>query len=110
MTTRHYHYMNGSTGCLPDSSDVYTRRRDAIEWAEQLFGDSLCSKCFAEMSKALRAQRSALGVVCYFDSHCENESPSGGTCSAGADYVSIQPERGGVRYDKHGDLVGCACG
>ncbi len=108
MATFHYHYENGSAGCLPDSADVYARRRDAIAWAEQLFGGSLCDACFRDMSRSLRSREASAGVTYGFDSDCENESPDGGTCSAGADYVSITRESGGLRGMS--GLVECACG
>lgn len=95
MATVHYHYMNGSSGCIPDSSDVYTRKRDAVEWAEQLFGDSICNRCFRAMSKDLRARGGY--TIHYFDRDCERETYDGGRCYAGADYVSIDREPGGIR-------------
>ena len=106
MATVHYHYMNGSAGCMPDSSDVYTRKRDAIAWAEQLFGDSICDRCLREMSKDLRARGG--NVIHYFDRDCEREVYDGARCWPGADYVSINREHGGIREGKYGEWE-CAC-
>lgn len=104
----HYHYMNGSAGCMPDSSDVYARRRDAIGWAEQLFGDCICDRCFREMSRTLRARDGANGAIYYFDRDCERETGWNGACYAGADYVEITRERGGIREGDYDETI-CAC-
>src|SRR5688572_18270950 len=84
----HWHYMNGTSGCYPDSSEIYDRKRDAIEFAEQLFGDTLRDKCFRNMSKQLRKR--GFYAHHYFDTRCEEEGASGGQCSSGADYVEIR--------------------
>lgn len=109
--TVHYHYMNGSSGCLPDSSDIYARKRDAIEWAETLFGDGqLCDPCFDSMSGALRSRgKDITQWIFYFDRNCEVEVPNGGSCSSGADYVEITKEVGTLKEDKETLEWKCPC-
>lgn len=86
----HYHLMNGESGCIPDSNEVFTRQRDALEWAETLFGDGLCDPCFNKMRKELRSRHSRQhGTTHYFDRDCERESPIGGLCCAGASIVEF---------------------
>ena len=94
---------------MPDTSEVSTRRKDAIYTAELIFDGSLCNRCFREMSRALRSHAGKDGVTFGFYDDCDRETPDGGRCFAGADYVSITRERGGIREDRYGDVDGCAC-
>lgn len=99
--SRHYHYMNGSAGCLPDTIEVCRTRRDAIATAELLF-DNLCERHFREMSQSLRSNAAKNGATYYFED-CDEDD-----CYAGADYVEITKEYGSLREDKYGELV-CRC-
>jgi hypothetical protein len=101
----HYHYMNGTSGCMPDTSEVYRRKKDAIWFAESLF-DTLCEKCFKAMSKELR-QRTPYAHH-YFDTDCENDNESGGQCSSGADYVEISQAHSRLTQTSDEGLV-CQC-
>jgi hypothetical protein len=38
-TSKHWHLINGSSGCLPDSNEVYNTKESAIESAITLFSD-----------------------------------------------------------------------
>ncbi|MDE3022792.1 MAG: hypothetical protein KGI54_13200 [Pseudomonadota bacterium] len=88
---KHFHLMNGSSGCIPDSNDTYGRVRDAQSSAEYLFAECLCSPCAHQMSKALRTRGTATyGSTFHFNTRCEREAPMGG-CFAGADYIEITP-------------------
>ncbi len=78
MPKIHYHLMNGEVGCIPDSNEVYTRQRDAIEWAETLFGHAICDRHFREMSRELRSRWARkYGTSYYFDHDCEDECNQG---------------------------------
>jgi hypothetical protein len=35
----HYHAMNGSSGCLPDSNELFTNRKDAVNHLCFMFDD-----------------------------------------------------------------------
>lgn len=87
MARKHWHRMNGESGCIPDSHDTYWRKRDAIEWAETLFGDGLCEAHFTEMSKTIRS-RGFDGSYC-FENNCDDDSVTGGMCHAGASVLEI---------------------
>lgn len=81
--TKHYIYMYGSIGCLPDTCEVFTSKKAAIEFAEDLFGDSISGFEEEEMRACLKDD----GIHYFFETHL-----------AGADYVSIEPcECGSIR-------------
>lgn len=37
-STKHWHAMNGSSGCMPDSNTVHSSKESAIESIKDLFG------------------------------------------------------------------------
>ena len=39
MTTKHWHMMNGSSGCMPDNNEVHSTKKSAVESAVNLFDD-----------------------------------------------------------------------
>lgn len=92
----HWHRMNGTAGCTPGSNEIYESRADGIRAAIDMFGDgSMCAEhtsafCY-DIAACLLNDADTMGWTFGFDSDCENESPMGGTCSAGADYVSVTP-------------------
>ncbi len=94
--------MNGSAGCIPDTNEVFIRRRGAIAFAEDLFR-SLCWECFKEMRSVLRSHTAEDVVTYYFNKECFSNE----TCWAGADYVRISKENGSVKLAK-GELH-CDC-
>ena len=69
-----YVRMNGSVGCMPDSSEVYDTREDAIEAARQMFDD-----VSDEDYRTLHEDLCTTGIHYFTDP------------SAGADYVSVEP-------------------
>lgn len=79
----HVHAINGSTGYLPDGNETFPRAGLARDYAETLFGDTLCDGCLAEMRENL----SAYSLHMFED--CSNDGPDGSACYAGADYVEI---------------------
>ena len=95
----HYHYANGSAGCIPDSQETFETKRSAALHAELIFRESICEECFTRMRVILRArlQRKYSCVVFWFG-HDENDADAS-KCFAGADYVEIRRETGRVRSD-----------
>ncbi len=72
-STKHWHAMNGSSGCMPDSNVVCSSEEDAIE--------SLCN-IFSDLDiKEIDEMRASLGdgITYHFVDPCE----------AGADYCYV---------------------
>ena len=49
MSTKHYHAMNGETGCLPGNNEIFTSKQDAIDYLCNLFSETFGLK--AQLSK-----------------------------------------------------------
>ena len=67
-STKHYHAMNGTSGCIPDNNEVHSSRQSAI--------DSLCF--LFDSSRGLRTDLIKYGYHSFPDSR-----------SAGADYAEV---------------------
>ena len=70
-----YVRMNGSVGCMPDSSEEYDTKHDAIVAAQDMF-DDLPEPAFLSMTSDL----GNYGIHYFNTEDC-----------AGADYVSVEP-------------------
>ena len=70
----HYHAMNGSCGCMPDSNETYDSVEAAVEWLLYLFEESVSEAEYEELASDLRE--------CGYHSFAD-------PCESGAQYAQV---------------------